>query len=737
MKLSLAVVAGAALASVPGTDAAPCSALVIGGLGSQQAYVAGALNTLATKANVEYDIVVSTSASVVAAQAAASGTTKQWAANALKAVKGLSASDMYAEFPGGEASGLTDYGGLYNDTAAATIYSGILGTPTGTNTRQVSAIAVSLTTTLQTPLPVTTTDVASSVAGLMASAADPATYAAFPASFNGANDLFVSGEVRGQVNVFEAINQCRATGAADSEITVDVIYTTASNLKNKDVKKDKTLAVLLRKDAIDTYINAQQDVLYAKFAYPSINFRYEVSPSFALLTDTTNYNGILRLGMISRGNSDAAAEIKRINSKQDCDPSADAPSTCTMDQDCVTWAAKYCFSRDLAMSGRCLSSPANKGKCSFNATEIEDFRSEQATRTDNAICQAVAFSGGGDRGAYEAGVMKGLASNAAASTIAYDVVSGVSVGSIVGSSLAKFPIGEETDAADYMVSTALGITREIIYKNWTNLVPFIGPKGIVRGLLFESGLFDSSGERTFLTQQFPAHPLDPSKSYRELTALATNMGTGEGEVFSFEGAAAGTSLVDALMASSAIQGTFPMVEIDGEYYGDGGAVATIDVYSAVQACRNKGFADANIQVDTISVAGFSQVVLPAGLVFALNSTQIQSRVDIIKQIDDLMAVIDFYRTSRPDLFRRNIFPSTLLPGTGIEFNQEQMQQMVTIGETDGEAAANNPCNGAANANGTVACGSDKDCFNFNVEKCQSNMKKTTCDYKKRVCVFAE
>ncbi len=607
MRVSFLAAGALSLAST--ADAAPCSAIVVGGLGSQQAYVASALNTLAAT-GVEYDVVVSTSASVIAAQAAASGTTKQWAANSLKTVKGLTNDAMYTAFPGDQANGLVEYGGLYNDTASASVYAGILAQPSGTNSRKVSAVAVSLTTTRQTPLPITTADVANSVAGLVASAADPSTFAAYPAAFNGAPDLYVSGEVRGQVDVFEAINQCRAAGASDSEITVDVIYTASSYLRDRNVSKDKTLAVLMRKTAIEDYVAAQQDVLYAKYAYADVNFRYEVSPSFTLLTDTTDYSYFNRLGMITRGSSDAKAEIKRVATKTECDPATEAPSSCDMDQDCVYWAAKACSSRDLALTGRCLSSTAGAGKCSFNQTEIADFRAAQATRTDNAICQGVAFSGGGDRGAYEAGVMKGLAANAAPASIQYDVVSGVSVGSIVGSSLTKFPIGEESAAAEEMVETALGITRDIIYKNWTNLVPFLGPKGIVRGLLFESGLFDSSGERTFLNTQFPAAPLDPSKQYRTQTVLACDMGSGEGKTFTFEGAGSGKPLVDALMASSAIQGTFPMVEIGGEYYGDGGIIASIDVYNAVQSCRNKGFSDDNIQIDTISVAGFSQIVFP-------------------------------------------------------------------------------------------------------------------------------
>ena len=736
----------AAAASSSSSSGTTCNAVVIGALGSQQSYVAGALSALAA-AGAEYDVVVSTGASVLAAQAAAAGSSsKQWATAAVSAMKGLSASDMFTDWDGGKVTGLTTYGGLYNASASASVYAGILGASgAGANSRKVVSVAVSLTSTLQVPLPVSTSDVQQSVAGLVASAADPTTFAAYPASFDGAPDLFVSGETRGQVNVFEAVAQCRALGAADADITVDVVYTTASSLKDRDVSHDNTLLVMLRDSNIKKYIAAQQDVLFAKWAYPDVNFRYDVSPSFQLLTDPTDYSSLNRLGMIARGTSDAKAEIKRVQAGKECDTST-APS-CSQDQDCVVWAAKSCFSAALAKSGRCLapsSSSDAASQCSFNATEIAEHRAARVTRSEaDGACIGAAFSGGGDRGAYEAGVLKGLAGSAPAGTLAYQIASGVSVGSIVSSGLSMFPIGQEVAAADFAVSTALGVTSEVIFKNWSNLVPFIGPGGMLRGLTIESGLYDSSGERNFLKTKFPNTPVDPSESYRTHSLLATDMGTGQGKTFEFVGSQGTPQLIDALMASSAIQGAFPMVDIDGVHYGDGGAVSTIDVYTAVDLCRAAGFDTSNIHIDTISVAGYAQTVLPPGVVFYLNSTQIAARVQVMQAIDSLMAVVDFYRTAEPQLFRLNLYPSTQLPGTGLEFNVTQMQQMVTIGEGDGKAAAGSLAEGTGTAASTcayktakVACGSDKDCFNWGVEKCSSRLSSTVCDHTARQCVFS-
>ena len=327
---------------------------------------------------------------------------------------------------------------------------------------------------------------------------------------------------------------------------------------------DNTILVELRNQNIQKYIAAQTDVLYAKWANPSVNFRYVVSPDFSLTTKPTDYSFINRLGMVSRGSADAKAAIKRAQSGDECD-TTQAPS-CTDDRDCVVWAAHECVSAKLAMSGRCLVAGAtdgtsnNNNKCSFNATEVAEHRAARVTRSDaDGTCLSVAFSGGGDRGAYEAGVLRGLADNVASGAdIEWQVSSGVSVGSIVSTGLAKFPIGQESAAADFAVDAALGVTADIIFNNWTKLVPFIGPEGIVRGLFFESGLFDSSAERKFLEGKFDSTPLDPSENYRTHTLLATDMATGEGKHFEFTGSVGTKALIDALMATSAIQGAFPM-----------------------------------------------------------------------------------------------------------------------------------------------------------------------------------
>ena len=78
-------------------------------------------------------------------------------------------------------------------------------------------------------------------------------------------------------------------------------------------------------------------------------------------------------------------------------------------------------------------------------------------------CTALVLSGGGSNGAWESGVLWGLLHYGEPSDFMYDVVSGVSIGSINASGLAVFAKGQEREAVDYIYSTWQQIRTEDIY----------------------------------------------------------------------------------------------------------------------------------------------------------------------------------------------------------------------------------------------------------------------------------
>jgi NTE family protein len=64
--------------------------------------------------------------------------------------------------------------------------------------------------------------------------------------------------------------------------------------------------------------------------------------------------------------------------------------------------------------------------------------------------QYFSLRGGGDKGAYQAGVIKGLIDNLPSNKTDYDLVTGISVGSINAAAFSVFEIGKEKEAADFL-----------------------------------------------------------------------------------------------------------------------------------------------------------------------------------------------------------------------------------------------------------------------------------------------
>ena len=68
-------------------------------------------------------------------------------------------------------------------------------------------------------------------------------------------------------------------------------------------------------------------------------------------------------------------------------------------------------------------------------------------------CKALVMSGGGSNGAWESGVIWGLAHYGNPDDYKWDVVSGVSAGSINAAAISVWAPGEEVGASEYMVET--------------------------------------------------------------------------------------------------------------------------------------------------------------------------------------------------------------------------------------------------------------------------------------------
>ena len=98
------------------------------------------------------------------------------------------------------------------------------------------------------------------------------------------------------------------------------------------------------------------------------------------------------------------------------------------------------------------------------------------------VCHALALSGGANKGAYEAGVLHGLAHKLDNTEIAWDVVTGVSAGSVNTAGIGMFPVGKEKEMTEFLIDTLEGLHTEDIYKFW--------PGGILEGITDHSGILN-------------------------------------------------------------------------------------------------------------------------------------------------------------------------------------------------------------------------------------------------------
>jgi NTE family protein len=172
---------------------------------------------------------------------------------------------------------------------------------------------------------------------------------------------------------------------------------------------------------------------------------------------------------------------------------------------------------------------------------------------------AFVLGGGGHLGAHEVGMVRALLERG----ITPDLVVGTSIGAINGAVVA----GDPTDGA-----------AERLFSMWTSFERSEVFGGSVLGRLgtlarTRTHLHDNDGLRRLLTEALPAERIEDLAVPFECVAA------------SIESAAehwfTAGPLVDAVLASSAVPGVLPPVEVAGEHFLDGGIVNSIPVGRAV------------------------------------------------------------------------------------------------------------------------------------------------------------
>lgn len=178
--------------------------------------------------------------------------------------------------------------------------------------------------------------------------------------------------------------------------------------------------------------------------------------------------------------------------------------------------------------------------------------------------RAVVLEGGGAQGAFQAGVLQYLEGRP---ELRPSIVCGSSVGALNAAAFAF-------DMVPELVAVWSQLTRAQVYARR-------GAFQHLRALLFErrlASLYDTAPLRRLLERFFGERSLMDSPTCLKITAF--NLQTGEPEDFDDE---TPVTVVDALMASSAIQGLFPSPLIRGSQYLDGANGANLPLRAALSA----------------------------------------------------------------------------------------------------------------------------------------------------------
>ncbi|MDH3294093.1 MAG: patatin-like phospholipase family protein [Acidimicrobiia bacterium] len=173
--------------------------------------------------------------------------------------------------------------------------------------------------------------------------------------------------------------------------------------------------------------------------------------------------------------------------------------------------------------------------------------------------RAWVLGGGGLRGAAEVGMAKAMARR----DLQPDLIVGTSVGSLNGAVLASEPVEQsiKTLAEMWETMAATSVFRESLARRVRNLFNHW------------TSLHSNLPLRQLINEWVPYHRLEEASVHFECVAACIE--TSSEEWFSRG------SVTEAILASCALPGVLPPVEINGRHYIDGGVVNSIPVSRAV------------------------------------------------------------------------------------------------------------------------------------------------------------
>ena len=285
-------------------------------------------------------------------------------------------------------------------------------------------------------------------------------------------------------------------------------------------------------------------------------------------------------------------------------------------------------------------------------------------------CYVLALEGGGTHGAYEAGVLYSITNNLPADEVRWNVISGISTGSLNAGQCAQFAYGDEQNMAEHLIQTWLLIQNQ-------NMIAPPWPGSVFHRLFFDPSLYNTAPLRSFLGTRMG------TTIQRNVTVGTTDMTTGQ--FMNFDESLGAADLISAVMCSAAPPFAFPPIHFQGNYFSDGACTLNLDGFAGIKRCYEMGYDYSNIVVDLILDDWTN----------ALNQTFVYTTEDVINRVNQITKYYAtyWYLTQLITVYdevqyRFNVTPSVPLPpvgqkGVALDFNPDDMQYEISVGKNDG------------------------------------------------------
>jgi len=362
-------------------------------------------------------------------------------------------------------------------------------------------------------------------------------------------------------------------------------------------------------------------------------------------------------------------------------------------------------------------------------------------------CRLLAVSGGGDYGAWQAGVVKGLVAAQSAEQVKWDVVTGISSGSMVAASVAKFRVGQELKAANWTVQQVTTITAGQMIKPWSKdkqPTSMLDSSPLVETINSRlSGVADVGSGRPFnrMLSVYATEMTDPKYSDNllasirlafasirktlyfgafdtyKLMQLAGGFLTGKTTApFEFTDALPEADILTGVAASAAIPIMFKPVTYRGKTLTDGGTgigpagnMQVINILGGLKRCGQITTTASEMWVDAVLAPldpegyngsmneAFNEEVAAARKEYpGVRIREIRSSPDLVaKHIKDnteqlCSANNNALQKATGPLAAKLCKASLAKTNIPLGFNPPFMKEMAEIGQADGQAAANSP-----------------------------------------------